>query len=140
MFTIRHFLICIPRRDKGIVTAVKDQGQCGACWAFSVVECAESMNALKHGSLESLSVQQVTQKIVYSTLNHSVIFYVTIRIPCDATSDSSVRIVRLFYLKKPMDRNTTKYFVMVCHACHSFDATSTTLLVCQPCHFTIFAS
>ena len=49
----------VHRREKNVVTGVKDQGQCGACWAFSVVECAESMNAIKYGSLESLSVQQV---------------------------------------------------------------------------------
>ncbi|CAG0921908.1 unnamed protein product [Notodromas monacha] len=46
-------------RDVGVVTAVKDQGACGACWAFSVVECIESMDAIKGRSLKKLSVQQV---------------------------------------------------------------------------------
>lgn len=30
-------------RDEDAVSAVKDQGQCGSCWAFSTVEEAESM-------------------------------------------------------------------------------------------------
>lgn len=44
---------------KGATTAVKDQGACGSCWAFSAVAEVESMNFMKHGILTSLSEQQV---------------------------------------------------------------------------------
>ncbi|CAL7936977.1 unnamed protein product [Xylocopa violacea] len=46
-------------RDKGVVTAVRSQGSCGACWAFSTVEVAESMFAMKNGTLRPLSVQEM---------------------------------------------------------------------------------
>jgi len=42
-----------------VVSPVKDQGQCGSCWAFSATENIESMHALKHGDLPILGPEQI---------------------------------------------------------------------------------
>jgi len=47
-------------RTKGAVTPVKDQGQCGSCWAFSATEAIESFFFLKTQKLVELSPQQIT--------------------------------------------------------------------------------
>jgi len=49
----------IDWRSKNVITAVKDQGQCGSCWSFGTAETVESYWALSTGQLQVLSEQQI---------------------------------------------------------------------------------
>jgi KDEL-tailed cysteine endopeptidase len=44
---------------KGGVTPVKDQGQCGSCWAFSTMAAVEAVHKINSGSTVNLAEQQL---------------------------------------------------------------------------------
>ncbi|KAJ5070615.1 cysteine protease rd19c-related [Anaeramoeba ignava] len=48
-------------RTQGKVTAVKDQGDCGSCWAFSAIQQIESAWAIAGNPLTNLSVEQAVE-------------------------------------------------------------------------------
>ena len=49
----------IDWRNKGALNPVKNQGQCGSCWAFSATAVMESHHFINTGKLLSLSEQQI---------------------------------------------------------------------------------
>jgi hypothetical protein len=45
--------------EYGVVTSVKDQGQCGSCWSFSAIGALESAYYIETGILRDFSEQQL---------------------------------------------------------------------------------
>ena len=49
----------IDWRSQGVLNPIKNQGQCGSCWAFSTTGALESNIAVSTGSLNNFSEQQL---------------------------------------------------------------------------------
>jgi len=49
----------IDWNTQGAVVPVKNQGQCGSCWAFSATGGLEALSKLKYGKLQSFSEQML---------------------------------------------------------------------------------
>ncbi|OHT03689.1 Cathepsin L1 [Tritrichomonas foetus] len=53
-------------REKGAVNPVLDQGNCGSCWAFSVLHCCEGIEFLNYNKLYKFSEQSLVDCVQLS--------------------------------------------------------------------------
>ena len=57
--TRRSNAYSVDWRDRGVVNKIKDQAECGSCWAFSAIQAVESADAISTGTLQSFSEQNL---------------------------------------------------------------------------------
>jgi len=87
--------------SKGAVTSVKDQGDCGSCWAFGAVGTMEGQLFLKKGKLENLSEQNLVD------CDHECQTYSGYKI-CDEGCDGGMEPNAFQYVIKNNGINTLK--------------------------------
>jgi hypothetical protein len=59
-------------RTKGVVSPVKNQGQCGSCWAFTAIGALEAHNYIKTKTMVILSEQNLVDCTNGNTKNNSM--------------------------------------------------------------------
>ena len=102
-------------RQEGAVSPVKDQGQCGSCWAFSATGALESAWYLSKNEMVSLSEQDIMD--------------------CSKAYGNMVRITDMFsFFCVTTDRSLTQVLFWKCFSLQlirSFSMSKASLSTCQ---------
>ena len=95
--------------DKGFVTPVKNQGECGSCWAFAAAGAFEASYKMRTGQEIDISEQQILGRTQFGNCDGGTMMEAKMLLWAEGTSPESARGYEYRAVDVPMEKRQPTY-------------------------------